>query len=99
MDEFIEKQEENVYILDSNAAWYMIPIDRYNKNYDMFLIGNLGYKGEEGQIENLKNTTNKIILIRKDEISRNWQNPEKVREYIKNNMTPIGEIGIFDIYK
>ena len=38
---------ENIHILDATAALYMIPIDRYNKNYDMFNIGNLGFKGEE----------------------------------------------------
>ncbi len=44
---YIESQNENVYILDATAALYMIPIDRYNKNYDMFNKGNLGSKGEE----------------------------------------------------
>ena len=77
----------------------MIPINRYNKNYDMFLKGNIGSKGEEGQIEILKNSTDKIILIRNDNYQRNWQNPEKVRTYIKNNMKKTGQIGIFDIYE
>ena len=30
---------------------------------------------------------------------RNWQNPEDVRKYIKENLEKIGEIYIFDIYE
>lgn len=91
-------QNENVYILDAEAAVYMIPIDKYNKNYDMFLKGNLGSKGEKGQIESL-NDRNKILLIKNESYTRNWQNPEKVRQYITNNMTKKGEILFFDIYQ
>lgn len=40
-----------------------------------------------------------MILIRKDGYSRNWQNPEKVRKYIKDEMMKTGEIGVFDIYE
>ena len=29
----------------------MIALNKYNKNFDMFLKGNLGSKGEFGQIE------------------------------------------------
>lgn len=99
VDEFIESQEKPVYILDSDAALYMIPVNRYNKNYDMFNQGNLGSKGEDGQIENLKNTENKIILIKNKKYSLNWQTPMKVRDYIIKNMTKTGEIHIFDIYE
>ena len=99
IDEFIQNNSKDVYILDATASLYMIPIDRYNKNYDMFNIGNLGSKGEDGQIEKLKNTPNKIVLIRNKNYRRNWQNPEKVRKYIIDEMTKTGEIGIFDIYE
>lgn len=102
VDEFIldkEKEQKKVYILDASAALYMIPIDRYNKNYDMFLKGNLGAKGEEGQIENLKKEKDIIVLIVNDKYTRNWQNPEKVREYIINNWKKTGEISKFDIYE
>ena len=50
VDNYILEQNINgkkVYILDANAAIYMIPIDKYNKDYDMFLKGNLGVRGEE----------------------------------------------------
>ena len=77
----------------------MIPIDKYNKNYDMFLKGNLGSEGEEGQIQELKEKTNEKILIMNKNYNRNWQNPEEVRKYIIKNMKKQGQIGIFDIYE
>lgn len=95
----IETTGKKVYILDASACVYMIPIDRYNKNYDMFLKGALGSKGEKGQIENLENEKNAQILIRKSIYNRNWQNPEEVREYIVSNWEKTGEIYIFDIYE
>ena len=77
----------------------MIPIDKYNKDFDMFLKGNIGSKGEEGQIEKLEKKTNTIVLIMNKKYQRNWQNPEKVREYIVNNWTKVGQIENFDIYE
>lgn len=49
IDNFIEEEKKGrtVYILDSSAAIYMIPLDKYNKNYDMFNRGNLGKDGEK----------------------------------------------------
>jgi len=77
----------------------MIPIDRYNKDYDMFLLGNLGANGEEGQIKNLNEKENSIILIMRDEENRNWQTPTKVIEHVTNNWEKTGEILHFDIYE
>ena len=90
---------KKVYILDASACIYMIPIDIYNKDYDMFNKGNLGAKGEKGQIENLENEENIIVLIKNEKYARNWQNPEKVRKYIIENWSKKGEINKFDIYE
>lgn len=92
-------QGKKVYILDASACLYMIPMDKYNKNYDMFLKGNLGVKGENGQIENLEKEKNIIVLMLNEQYPRNWQNPEKVREHIIQNWNKKGEIDIFDIYE
>ncbi len=45
----LDKKEEGktVYMLDSMAAVYMIPTSEYNKDYDMFNVGNFGAKGEK----------------------------------------------------
>ena len=45
IDEYIKQKEaegEKVYILDARAALYMIPLDKYNKDFDMFMKGNFG---------------------------------------------------------
>lgn len=94
-----EKQGRKVYILDAIAAMYMIPIDRYNKDYDMFLKGNIGSKGEEGQIEKLNQEENVLVLIKKEGEGRNWQNPEEVRKYIIENWNKVDEIEAFDVYE
>lgn len=63
VDNYIEKQENEVYIVDARAAIYMIPINRYNKNYDMFLKGNIGGKGSKGIIEDLQSKENITLLV------------------------------------
>lgn len=56
-------------------------------------------KGEQGQIDKLKEYgENIIVLIKNQNYSRNWQTPEQVRKYIIEDWTKIGEIGVFDIY-
>lgn len=65
----------------------------------MFLKGNIGSKGEKGHIEKLDKTTNSLVLILNHNYKRNWQNPEKVRQYIIDNWTKTGEIQYFDIYE
>ena len=98
VDAYIKDEKRDVYILDSEAAVYMIPLDKYNKDFDMFLKGNLGAASEEGQIEKIKNMENAVILIKNDKMSLNWQTPTKVIEYVRNNLEKIGMISFFDIY-
>ena len=99
IDEYIKSQDKKVYILDPISALYTIPIDVYNKNYDMFLIGNLGKDGEQGIIEDIKNEEDAIYLVKNEQYLRNWQNPEGVREYVINNLEKTGELLYFDIYQ
>ena len=98
VDTYIQDEQRDVYILDSEAAVYMIPLDRYNKDFDMFLKGNLGSASEEGQIEKIKHMENAIILIKNDKIALNWQTPTTVIEYIKNNLEKIGTVRFFNAY-
>lgn len=103
IDDYIlkmEKEGRKVYILDAEAAIYMIPIDKYNKDYDMFLKGNIGKDGEEGQIEKIKQKDESTLyLIRKENMKSNWQTPMNVVKYIRDNLVRIGEISIYEIYK
>lgn len=102
LNNYILKQEKsgfNVYILDASAAIYMIPINHYTKDFDMFLKGNFGKTGEKGQIKKIKKCNNCLFLIKNEKFDRNWQNPELVRKYIINNLTKKEEIAYFDVYQ
>lgn len=100
IDTYILSQNTDVYILDAEAAIYMISMDIYHKNFDLFSKGNLGGKGEDGQIEKINHLPKGTqLLIKNDNYKRNWQSPEKVISYIKNNFNKIGNISIFDIYE
>lgn len=102
IEEFTAKKEsqgKKVYILDAEAAVYNIPIEKYTKNYDMFLKGNIGKDGEEGIIDKIKsNSENVIYLIKQDGYSLNWQTPTKVIDYVKNNFKKIENVDIFTAY-
>lgn len=98
VDKYIQ-QNPNIKILDATASIYMIPMDRYNKNYDMLLKGNLGYNGEENIIKEISESKETKYLILKDQYNKNWQTPLNVINYVKENKTKIGEIEIFDIYE
>lgn len=94
-----EKQGKKVYILDAEAAIYMIPLDKYNKDYDMFLKGNIGKDGEQGQIQKIKKSESDVIyLIRKENIRANWQTPTQVVQHIRENLNKIEEIEIYEAY-
>lgn len=99
VDNYLEEQQNDVYIVDARAAIYMIPINRYNKNYDMFLKGNIGGKGSKGIIEDLQSKENITLLILKDKRSLNWQTPIDVIEYVQNKYEKIGDIEGFEIWK
>ena len=67
----------------------MIPIDRYNKNYDMFLKGNLGESSFEKITNDIKNNSETRYLILKDKYKKNWQTPLNIIDYVKENKTKI----------
>lgn len=98
VDTYILNSNKEVKILDSSAALYMIPIDRYNKDYDMLNKGNFGLNGDERIIEKIDKEINQYFVL-KDSYKRNWQTPWKIIEHVKNSKEKIGEIKIFDIYQ
>ena len=103
IEAYISEQENNgkkLYILDAEAAIYMIPLNKYNKDYDMFLKGNIGKDGEQGQIEKIQNRNdNELYLIRNSKLRSNWQTPLNVVNYVRNNLEKIGEISIYEVFK
>lgn len=96
VDEYIKNSKEDVYILDARAVIYMIPLDRYNKDFDMFLKGNIGVKD---YIQYLNSFNNTKFLIMHDEERLNWQTPEEIIDYIRNNYKYIESIDGFDVYQ
>lgn len=94
-----QNQGKKVYILDADAPITMIPLNRYNKNYDMLLKGNLGKDGANGVIEQIKEEQNALFLVRKTERGLNWQFPKDVLYYVKNNMNKIDEISVYEVYE
>lgn len=99
VDQWILQQENKVKILDASAAVYMIPLDRYNKDYDMLLKGNLGYQGEKRIIEEISEDRNGKYLILDAQYNKNWQIPTSIITYISNNKQKIGDVEIFNIYQ
>ena len=97
-DFYKENNDRKIIIVDAEACVYDIPMDIYNKNFDMFLKGNIGKDGEEGIIKNIENNTNTIYLIKKEGKNLNWQTPKSVIEYIRKNMKKLGSIKYYDIY-
>ena len=78
----------------------MIPLNKYNKDYDMFLKGNIGKDGEQGQIEKIQNRNdNELYLIRNSKLRSNWQTPLNVINYVRENLEKKGEISIYEVYK
>lgn len=95
---YIENEKENVIVLSSKAAFYMIPMGRSNGMMDLPFRGNLGEEGENGLIEKIKNMKNVKILIDKNEDDMIYQESKLVRKYIFENLEKIGEIEEFYIY-
>ena len=90
--------ENDIYILDSDAALYDIAEEKYYKNYDMFNKGNLGKYGECGIIKQIEKAHKKYYMIRKQTISANWQTPTQVTKYIRDNLEEVGEVDMYEIY-
>ena len=98
---FIKEQENKgikVFIVDAEAAASEIPLDIYNKNYSMFLKGNIGNNGEEKIIKEIGESYRCIYLIKQTKYSPNWQNPTKVTDYIRKNLYLVDSVYTYDCY-
>lgn len=93
-----ERKEIDVIILDAEASVIDIPLDRYHKNYDMFLKGNIGKDGEEGIIKDIQNSTKCIYLTKKDKKKLNWQSPRQAINYVEENLEKLGELNLYNLY-
>ena len=56
-------------------------------------------KEKNGQINKIKKESeNTLFLILNDKYNRNWQTPENVMDYLKQNWKKTYEIDKFDVY-
>jgi len=99
VNDYINSIDTEAKILDATAAMYMIPNNKYNKNYDMLLRGNLGKNGENNLIKEIEEDNNVVYLILKNNYDKNWQTPIEIIDFVISNKEKIGEIECFDIYK
>lgn len=96
---WVEEGRE-VYILDNRASFYLIPVDRYHKYTDMFLIGNLGLKTpEECLIDTLKGNADAVYLVPED-MDGQYQYPRSaVNNFTRDYLTDTGRAGKFIVYR
>lgn len=85
-------------IIDAEAAIYDIVLNRYKKNYDMLLIGNIGENGVEKIINEIKDSHNVYYFIKNPQYALNWQLPEDIVDYIRNNLKYHETVSVFDVY-
>ena len=100
IDEYIMQNEKNgikVKILSHQALWYVTPLKQNNGVMDLPFKGNLGSRGEDGLIDDIKKLYNTKILLQKEK-DKKYQESEKVENFIKENYEKVEEIGIFEVY-
>ena len=85
-------------IIDAEAAIYDIVLNRYKKNYDMLLIGNIGERGVEKIINEIKDSHNVYYFVKNPQYALNWQLPEDIIDYIRNNLKYHETVSVFDVY-
>lgn len=85
-------------IVDTEAAIYDIVLNRYKKNYDMLLIGNIGENGVEKIINEIKDSHNVYYFVKNPQYALNWQLPEDIVDYIRNNLKYHETVSVFDVY-
>ena len=85
-------------IIDAEATIYDIVLNRYKKNYDMLLIGNIGEHGVEKIINEIKDSHNVYYFVKNPQYALNWQLPEDIVDYIRNNLKYHETVSVFDVY-
>lgn len=89
------KENDNVIILNYQAAIYMIASDKYNKNYDLFMNGNFGINGNKKLINDLDSKDYTILI---NQSTSHYQEPKEVIEYVSKKYIVKGYIGNFTIF-
>ncbi len=97
--EYIEQKNEQGYrvrISDDSAAAFMLPLDAYEKNWSMLLVGNIGTNTVE---DLLASNEDCLYLVYKYTEDLGSQNHFEMIEYIKANYVKVEEVFAFDVYQ
>ncbi len=99
IDDYIRGQQDigrEVYMAYEYACLYHIPMDVYQKNWDLLLKGNLGTKTME---ELLSLPENAVILVKTEGYAVNRQAYVELMEYVREHYTCIDEVNDFEVYR
>lgn len=93
---YIGESGKKTAILDAYAAVYLIPLDIYNKDLDMFLKGNVGGKASEVLSEHIDGYD--TVLVLRDTSRHNWQFPKGTERIVLEKGEKQEEILNYDVY-
>lgn len=99
VNDYIRQKEAEGYrvrIADVSGVAYKIPLDNYEKNWDMLLVGNLGSNTVE---DLLKSDRPALYLLIKNEELYGLQDHYELLDYIKTNYDCIDEVRGFYVYE
>lgn len=102
MENYIKRRNEegiDVIICSYDSAYITINLNQNHGVYDLLLSGNLGYNGIENVKADILSRENTEFLIKSNEKEIFWQEPLEIRECIIENLTYVGEICDYTIYK
>lgn len=98
---YIKQQEKDgaqVKIISCYSNLYMNLLGKNNKTLDLPFHGNMGLKGEEGVIEEIKKMKGTKVLVITDIEEKHGQESEEILKFVKENLKYEGDICRFSIY-
>ena len=100
MDDLILNEEARgqvVYFLNYQSAFYLIPLNKFAYRYDD-IIGS-GSVGETEMINKIVGEENITVIIRGIQSPKNWQETEKIEDYVRSTMHYKHNIHGLDVYE
>lgn len=97
--EYIRQKTQEGYrvrITDDSAIAYKIPLDDYEKNWDMLLVGNIGTNSMDDLLESPDKC---LYLVYKYTEDLGSQDHFQIIEYIKQNYIKVEEVLSFYVYE
>ena len=99
IDDYIEKKNKEgikVIIFSPEADMYLVPLRQNNVDFELVVLGNWGYHGEDRVLNKIKQLESTYILVTQEKVYD--QESLKIRKYIKENGKLIEKIEHFDVY-